>query len=258
MSAGADVAALRRQERLVLTGSAGFITAFAWFALLRTHGFSLRPEGMSQGVPTAEPSIERFLLSAGAWMIMMIAMMTPAVLPWITFVAKMTRNRSPGGSLHLPVALFATAYFTVWGVFSVLGAGTQLLLHHFIQDLSAKSVSVLGGSAFIVAGAYQWSPLKSACLRHCRSPLGFFLSSWREGPTGFFAMGLRHGAYCLGCCWAVMALMLAVGTTSLVWMVILTMLIVIEQLILRGPTVGRAAGWILTGAGVWFVSGAGL
>jgi predicted metal-binding membrane protein len=113
----------------------------------------------------------------------------------------------------------------------------------------------LGGAVLVAAGLFQFTPLKAACLAHCRTPLGFFLSSWRDGPRGAFRMGLEHGRYCVGCCWALMIVAFALGVMNLAWMAVLTLGLSIEKIAPRGPLVGRAFGALLTAWGVWMIAG---
>ncbi len=114
----------------------------------------------------------------------------------------------------------------------------------------------VGGALLIVAGLFQWSPLKTACLRHCRNPLSFFLSRWRDGPAGAFRMGFRHGAYCVACCWALMALAFALGVMNLLWMAALTLLLCLEKIAPAGRGTGRAFGlaFVVWGVGLLLVS----
>jgi predicted metal-binding membrane protein len=111
----------------------------------------------------------------------------------------------------------------------------------------------------VAAGLYQATPLKDVCLAHCRSPFGFLMTAWREGPAGAFQMGLRHGAYCLGCCWALMGLLFVAGIMNLVWVAAITVLVLLEKLAPGGRRIGRAAGLVLVLAGAWlFGRAAGL
>ncbi len=115
---------------------------------------------------------------------------------------------------------------------------------------------ILGGALLVAAGVFQWTPLKHACLAHCRSPLGFIMSEWREGTGGALVMGLKHGAYCVGCCWFLMGLLFVAGVMNLLWVAIIAAFVLVEKVAPAGPWVGRAAGLLLVGWGVWMAAGA--
>ncbi len=203
---------------------------------------------------------------------MMIVMMLPAVFPWLTGFAALTRTRSsaedarsgpssgPGpnsgsGSVRGSwVALFALGYLTAWLAFSVGGASLQILLRSWgvlaasALGVSASLTTPLAGMVLVGAGVYQVTPAKSACLEHCRTPVSFFLSRWRNGPVGALRMGATHGAFCVGCCWALMLTGFALGVMNLAWMVVLTVVIAAEALAPQGVRISRLAG---AGLVVW-------
>jgi predicted metal-binding membrane protein len=118
----------------------------------------------------------------------------------------------------------------------------------------ASTSPVLGGILLLVAGIYQWLPVKAACLHHCRSPLAFLQSEWREGSGGALTMGVRHGLYCLGCCWALMTLLFVAGVMNLLWVAAIAALVMVEKVVPAGPWVGRVAGLTLAGWGLWMLT----
>jgi predicted metal-binding membrane protein len=154
------------------------------------------------------------------WVVMMSAMMTPAVVPVVLVFNRLDRGRNA----QLDGLFFASGYLLVWLVFAVAGTLVQWGLHR--AALLHAHVLFLGpalaGFVLLGAGVYQLTPLKTACLKHCRAPLGFLLNHWREGKGGALIMGLRHGSYCVGCCWALMLLMFVGGVMSVAAMVMLT------------------------------------
>jgi predicted metal-binding membrane protein len=142
---------------------------------------------------------------------------------------------------------FSAGYLVAWMTFSALAATAQVVLHRVAwlsPDMVGRS-SVLVGAILLVAGVYQWLPLKTACLTHCRSPLGFLTHHWREGPTGGLVMGLHHGLFCVGCCWALMALLFVVGVMNLLWVAAIAAFVLVEKLSRQGPLLGRVAGAVL-------------
>jgi predicted metal-binding membrane protein len=186
------------------------------------------------------------------WTVMMIAMMVPAAAPMILTFATVQRKRREQDRASIPTAVFLLGYAAVWTAYAAAAALAQWRLHE-ADLLSTAMVSAsawLGGVLLLVAGVFQWTSLKQACLAKCRSPLSFVMTEWREGPTGAFAMGIRHGAYCVACCWALMALLFVVGVMNLLWVVGLAVFVLAERVLPGGPAVGRAAGALLVVAGV--------
>ncbi len=183
------------------------------------------------------------------WMLMMVVMMLPAVLPWLIGFAALARDRESGAVRGGWVALFGLGYFAAWLAFSVVGASLQIGLRSWgLLGASAALATPLAGLVLVVAGLHQVTPSKTACLEHCRTPMSYFLSRWRNGPGGAFRMGLSHGAFCVGCCWALMLTGFALGVMNLAWMAVLTVVIAAETLAPRGERIGRLAGAALV---VW-------
>ncbi len=163
------------------------------------------------------------------WAGMMVAMMLPSAAPMIVAFDTVERGgtgRSPSRSM-----VFAAAYLLVWIGWSALAAGAQWLLQTvgLLTPMIVSNSKGLTAGLLILAGLYQLTPLKQACLRHCRTPLGFLMAEWREGARGALAMGLRHGLYCAGCCWALMLLLFVAGVMNPVWIVFLTVAVALEK-----------------------------
>jgi predicted metal-binding membrane protein len=182
----------------------------------------------------------------GVWVVMMAAMMFPSVAPTVALYSVMTKSRSPGAPL-----LFTSGYLAAWtsvGVlaFVVATEGGRISGDVLAWDRGGRWVA---GVTLIVAAVYELTPLKEACLGKCRSPLGFLLGSWRAGRLGAFEMGMKHGAWCIGCCWALMASLFALGVMSLVWMAVVAGVIAFEKLIpsRRTATYGTAAILLVLG-----------
>jgi len=153
--------------------------------------------------------------------------------------------------------VFLLGYLMVWAAFSVLATAAQWGLHDvsLLSPMMVSTSPVLGGVLLLVAGIYQWTPLKHACLRKCRSPLGFVLNEWREGRWGAFLMGLKHGSYCTGCCWSLMALLFVAGVMNLLCVAAIAGFILLETVTPAGHRVGQAAGVLLAGWGALLVAG---
>ena len=198
-----------------------------------------------------------FLLTTAMWMLMMVVMMLPAVLPWLTGFAALSRDRESGAIRGGWVALFGLGYLAAWLAFSVVGAALQIGLRSSgLLGASSALVGPLAGLVLVGAGLYQVAPAKAGCLQHCRTPMSYFLSRWRNGPGGAFRMGLSHGAFCVGCCWALMLTGFALGVMNLAWMAVLTLVIAVETLAPRGERIGRLAGAALVVWGLVLLSGA--
>jgi predicted metal-binding membrane protein len=231
------------------------LTVLAWIALVSSHDGAAALHDV--GAPHRHPAGAGALVVAGTmWMVMMVAMMLPPVLPWILLFSEVGRlrggARSASGTLQFPTALFAGGYFAVWGAFSLAAAAGQLWLQRaaLLDPQRLALAPALGGALWIVAGLFQLSPLKAACLRHCRTPLGILLASWSPGPGAALRLGLRHGAYCLGCCWALMALSFALGVMNLAWMAFLTVFLCVEKIAPAGELASRAFGLFGLGWGL--------
>jgi predicted metal-binding membrane protein len=178
------------------------------------------------------------------WTVMMAVMMLPSALPIVRAVASSNRRSVAGGGAETPSAVFVLGYLVVWTSFSALATTLQALLRSLALLTSTLSVSDprLGGAILVVAGAWQFTPWKGGCLAHCRHPVSFLLLHWREGRRGAFVMGLQHGAFCVGCCWALMLVLFVVGVMNLWWVTGLAVVILLEKLGLGGQWLPRLAG----------------
>jgi len=199
---------------------------------------------MDAGPWTALGTLGWFL---GVWVVMMAAMMLPSVAPTVALFSRMTKERSP-----LSPLLFTGGYLIVWGAvgalaFAIAFVGAQVAGDVLAWDRAGRWVA---GVTLVAAAAYELTPLKHVCLRKCRSPLGFLLGAWRDGSAGAMQMGAKHGAWCVGCCWALMASLFALGVMSLAWMVFIAGLIAVEKILpwRRVATYGTAAILLLVGA----------
>jgi predicted metal-binding membrane protein len=183
------------------------------------------------------------------WAEMMVAMMIPSVAPAVLTFATVSRKRQEEQRPFVPAAVFLSGYLAVWTLFSALAAGAQWILHG-VALLSSQMVTtspVIGGMLLVAAGVFQFGPMKSRCLEHCRTPLSFLLSNWKEGWTGAFMMGVKHGAYCTGCCWLLMLLLFVAGVMNMWWIAAISLFVLIEKL---GARINRWAGVALIGWGL--------
>jgi predicted metal-binding membrane protein len=183
----------------------------------------------------------------GMWVAMMAAMMLPSSWPMIrTFGAVSARNRESGRT-----RAFVGAYLAVWIAFSTVATAAQWVLQRadWVNPMIVSTSASLTAAMLVVAGVYQFSPLKRVCLSRCRTPLGFLLGEWRPGSAGAWTMGLRHGLLCVGCCWALMALLFVGGAMNLPWVAALAIVVAIEKMAPMGDRVAFALGVLLMAAG---------
>ncbi len=186
---------------------------------------------------------------------MMVAMMLPSAAPMILTFAVVARNRRQRQRPYVPVAVFASGYLVVWGGFSAVATAAQWQLHRaaLLSSMMVSSSALLGGILLLLAGIFQFTPLKQSCLTRCRAPLEFITTHWREGWAGAFVMGLAHGLFCTGCCWALMALLFVLGVMNLLWIAALTILVGLEKILPRQFMFRRATGVLLTSWGIWLL-----
>jgi len=163
------------------------------------------------------------------------------------------RNRGAAGRPTVSAGVFLLGYLVVWTAFSAVATTAQWGLHEaaVLSSGMALTSPLWAGAVLIMAGVFQWTPLKHACLSHCRSPLSFLMTEWREGASGALIMGLRHGVYCVGCCWVLMALLFVVGVMNLFWVAAISVFVLLEKTVPAGQGVARAAGLVLVGVGLF-------
>jgi predicted metal-binding membrane protein len=235
---------------------AGLLTlaALAWLYIVHTAATMSAHAGMS--MPPARPwDLGETVGLALMWIVMMIAMMIPSVAPVILLFAVVTRRRRAQGVPATPVSVFTLGYLLAWTGYAILAALGQSALHSagLLSPAMASASPLLGGAILLLAGLYQWLPIKGACLSHCRSPLGFFSTEWREGVAGALRMGFRHGSYCVGCCWALMALLFVAGVMNLVWVAAIAVFVLTEKVVPNGKLLSRVTGAALAAWGLWML-----
>jgi predicted metal-binding membrane protein len=204
------------------------------------------------GMPmSAQWSARDFAFTFAMWSVMMVGMMTPTAAP-VFFLFSDMKNSRADPDATMSSTLFGAGYLIVWVAFSTAAALAQFGLHQgmWLSSSMAVTSSRIGGVILIAAGAYQLTPTKGACLRQCQSPLGFLMSHWRDGRTGSLQMGMRHGLYCLGCCWALMSVLFVVGVMNLAWVATLTAFIFIEKFGRTGVLVARLGGLVMIVLGI--------
>ena len=212
---------LKRDRTIVAFGLAGVATLSWTYLIYMDWGMRHMDVGMDMVIMpamqhwTAWDLVLVFLM----WAVMMVAMMVPAASPVILLFAEINRRRNQHQGTFASTGEFLLGYLTAWTGFSVFATLAQwgLLTAALVSPMMESTSKALGGGLLLGAGLFQFSRLKYACLAHCRSPMGFLATEWRDGLGGAFRMGLKHGCYCLGCCWALMVLLFAFGVMNLLW-----------------------------------------
>lgn len=244
----------QRAQRYLTFAALSITAAAAWVFLVKTEiamrvmrgdGFFMELMWMMMRPDAASAYL---VATATMWVVMMIAMMVPAVMPMLVVFQKLDRGRQSA----LDPLNFAIGYLAAWAAFSFIAAILQWLLHggDFLGGTLLSMRPLAAAAVLVAAGCYQLTPMKDACLEKCRSPMGFFLAHSRQGRFGAFLMGLHHGLFCIGCCWMLMLIMFVGGAMSVLTMALLTVLILAERILPAGPFVTRAPGFALIAAGV--------
>ena len=244
---------LKRDRSVVLGGLIG-ISLVAW---AYTGYLAWDMHHMAIAMPQMQGwGVVDLLLLYLMWAVMMVAMMVPSAAPMILMFVTINRRRREQQQPFVPTAVFLAGYVLVWAGFSAVATLAQWGLHTaaLLSPMMMSTSPVLGGILLIAAGLFQWTPLKYACLSRCRSPLGFLMTEWRDGMRGALHMGLKHGAYCLGCCWMLMALLFVAGVMNLLWVAAIAAFVLVEKVVPRGELVGRVAGGVLVVAGLLLLS----
>jgi predicted metal-binding membrane protein len=272
MSLDASIENLLKRDRFVVLAGLIVLTVLAWLYLvtLSAHMRSMgggtsdaaEMPGMSgmSGMNTMSDDTERSsfrawtvsdtLFTFGMWAVMMVAMMLPSAAPVILLYARVVRKRIEPP--YVPTAAFLAGYVAVWALFSAAATALQALLEALalLSPMLVATSALLNAVFLIAAGVYQWLPTKGACLRHCRSPVDFLSRHWQHGSQGAFLMGLRHGVYCVGCCWGLMLLLFVGGVMNLLWLAAIAVFILIEKASHFGQTFGRVSGALLIVFGI--------
>lgn len=236
------------RERRTIAAALALLTALSWAYLYHdaTAGYCARMHHAG--------TLNDFLMLLLMWTIMMAAMMVPSAAPMILTFAAMNRQRRTREAPLYPTSAFTAAYLGVWAAFSLAATAVQWWLNSAAMlTMSMELTSPKTAAGLLVcAGIFQWTPLKRMCLHHCHTPLTFLMMHWRNGHLGAFHMGLRHGIYCVGCCWAVMSLLFVAGVMNLSWVLALSLFVLAEKLL---PKLARPAGIVMMIGGIAVLAG---
>jgi predicted metal-binding membrane protein len=266
VSIDGSLEAVVRHDRLVVVTALIAVIVLAWVYLLAGAGMGMSAfemtrvsqlgmaEGMT-GMAIMTPAVwtpgYAFLMFI-MWWVMMVAMMLPSAAPMILLFAAVNGKQRETGHLHVATSIFTVGYLAAWASFSLVAVMLQWGFERtgILSPTLVATNEVFGGVLLLAAGVYQLTPIKHACLRHCRSPLAFLSTHWRAGALGALRMGIVHGIFCVGCCWVLMALLFVAGVMNLLWVAVISLFVLAEKVLPRGELVGRLGGAALLGAGV--------
>jgi predicted metal-binding membrane protein len=260
---------LVQRDRIVLALALTLMIAVTWSYLLWLSvdmgmggmdmtGFRMIPAGLGLMMPADAPwRAMEFAFVFAMWAVMMVGMMTPSAMPMIFMYARVGRHAE---SQHTPLVAtvwFATGYFLIWVAFALLATLVQWALERgaMLDAAMTSTNNILGGLLFVAAGSYQWTRLKDACLTQCQMPFAFVMrhGGFHRDAPGSVLLGLRYGAYCVGCCGALMALLFVGGVMNPLWIVLLALLVIMEKVTSFGRQIATLAGIVLVAAGAWLL-----
>jgi predicted metal-binding membrane protein len=249
------VESVLRHDRLIVVGGMAIVTAISWWWILAMSADMYGPmRGASAWALTSTWDFPHLLLLLTMWAVMMMAMMLPSATPMLMLYIAVVRRSDEAAVARRTYAL-AAGYLLVWLLFSAVATGAQRLLtaQSVVSPMMVLADARVGGILLLIVAAYQFTPLKRGCLEACRSPLMLITSYWRPGARGALTMGVRHGVYCLGCCWALM-LLLFVGGVMNAWVIAgLTLFVFIEKVTPIGRRASYLGGAVLAGLGIWLL-----
>jgi predicted metal-binding membrane protein len=265
-----DAALVRvlRHDRAVVIAALVMVAALAWaYIIWLAHGMSMAdtmsvpamPDMGAMAAPALKPwSPSKFAFMAAMWTVMMVGMMTPSAAPMIMMYARVGRQAAEQGRPLAAVGWFAAGYLLAWTAFSIIATVGQwgLTRAALITPMMASASDIFGGLVLIATGVYQWTPLKDTCLKYCQTPLTFIVQygGFRRDIAGSLGIGFRHGLYCVGCCWALMALLFVGGVMNLLWIAGLTTFVLAEKAVSVGRLLSRTAGAGFILWGTWLIA----
>lgn len=252
---------VRRDRSIVLAGLVGVLLlswAYTIYLAQEMAGMAeMGHAGMEMAMPAVHPwGATDYWLMFVMWVVMQVAMMTPSAAPMVLMYTTFSRRQTDPHPVW-GTTQFYMGYLLVWTAFAAVFTLLQGGLHAatLLSPMMETTSPVVGGAILIAAGIYQFTPFKRACLSHCRSPLGYFMTEWRDGTWGALVMGVRHGAFCVGCCWLLMALLFVAGVMNLFWIAVITAYVLLEKVVPGGQKLSWALGALVIGWGVWMIAG---
>lgn len=244
---------LPRRDRIAIVVALSGLTLLSWVYLVDMAVEMRSADAMvTCAMCLRDWDLSKSVMMFVMWAIMMVGMMVPTALPMTLIFAAVARKARQQGSSIGPTGLFVAGYIIVWTVFSLLATVAQWGLDEWalLSPMMVSTSPLLGAALLVGAGVYQLTPFKRSCLRHCRMPVYFIAEHWRDGNIGALRMGIAHGAFCLGCCWALMLLLFLGGVMSLLWILIITVFVLLEKVIPHGLGGAKLAGFGMIALGI--------
>lgn len=234
------IQSIAKHDRAIVGGALSLLILLAWLCTIRT----------SVGMQEMEAAY-----MFPMWAAMMVAMMMPSAAPMVFAFSQVTRSRAGAAGAHGAATVFLLGYLAVWTGFSLLATTAHTLLANatLVSSMGVSTNRALTAAILLASGFYQFSPWKNVCLSKCRAPLGLLLTEWRDGLNGAFIMVLRHGMYCAGCCWLIMAALFVPGVMNLAWIAALTLMVLAEKVLPFGERVSQLLGIAAVLAGAWLL-----
>jgi predicted metal-binding membrane protein len=249
-----------RHDRLVVLAAIAAVTALAWIYTTWLAAGMDMPVGMATTMaPAILPwSTHDFLVMWVMWVVMMVGMMLPSVTPMVLIYARVARHALGQGKPFASTGWFAGGYLLAWAIFAIAATVAQWALEQaaLLSPMAMRVTEAFGGGILVIAGLFQFTPWKDACLSQCQAPLVFLQrhGGFRREPGGAILLGVRHGHYCIGCCWALMCLLFVAGVMNLVWIAIIMVFVLLEKVLPAELHISRIAGVALLAAGAWALS----
>jgi predicted metal-binding membrane protein len=264
------IEALLKRDRVIVLGALLALTALAWSYLrwldanMQASMASTMPDmpGMTMAPAIRPWTVTELYVAFAMWAVMMVGMMTPSAAPMALIYARVGRQAAAQGKPLAPTLWFVVGYLLAWcgfALFATLAQGALLQLR-LITPLLASGSDVFGGFVLLAAGLYQWTPFRDACLAQCRAPAAFIQrhGGFRRSRPASLGLGFRHGLYCIGCCWALMALLFVVGVMNLLWIAALSIWVLLEKIVPQSRLMSRALGFVLIAMAIIMLTGTGL
>jgi predicted metal-binding membrane protein len=249
------VEAILQRDRSIVAVGLGAVTVLAWAYMFYDAWRMSQDPACCSALASANMDhwpIGELGMMFTMWSVMMVAMMVPSAAPMVLLFAGLNRRRRQQDRPYVSAGLFLLGYLLIWTGFSAVVTPLQWMLHAaaLLSPTMVSSSAYFGAAILIAAGVFQFTPLKNACLQHCRTPLQYFMMHWREGRLGALKMGLHHGIGCTGCCWLLMALLFVAGVMNLLWVATITIFVLLEKVAPAPRLISRIGGAALIAWGV--------
>lgn len=249
----ANSTTLARRDLVLLLGALGGLVVLCWLYLIEA---SRGMADINAAMGMKPWSKVDFLLMFAMWTVMMVGMMVPTAIRSVLIFVQIGARAAERDRSFVSGYWFTLGYVLIWTFFSAAATVLQWFLDQaaLLSPMMVSSSAFLGAFLLISAGAWQFSPVKDVCLRHCQSPVMYLATHFRPGISGAVSLGIQHGSYCLGCCWLLMSLLFVGGVMNLVWIAAITAFVLIEKLLPATLRISRLSGWVMIVAGVGYLA----